>query len=148
MNSPGQAGWPIKGRWIGEYRYDRKPGVYASGRPSGFTMELEKTGLGFFKGKVQDDLTTGMPKLGKIRGWRASSKIYFVKRMPVWTVRRVEPETAELGERIRDPQRRHPVILDSGRWYTESKELRGEWRILRSGTSGRGLRDGSARRRK
>jgi hypothetical protein len=99
-------------------------------------MELEETGLGFFKGKVQDDPASGMLELGKIHGWRASCKIYFVKRMPVLTVRYVDPETRQLGERIRDPQRRHPVILYSGRWYAESSELRGEWRILRSGTTG------------
>ena len=136
MNSSGQVGWPIKGHWTGEYRYDGRPGAYAGGRPSGFTMELEKTGLGFFKGKVQDDPTTGMPDVGKIHGWRASSKVYFVKRMPVRSVRRVDLETGEVGERIRDPRRRHPRILYSGRWYAESKELRGEWRILWSGTSG------------
>jgi hypothetical protein len=136
MDSLGQPAWPVGGRWLGEYRYDGKPGVYVAVSPSGFTLELEEAGFGFFSGKVQDDPKTGMPDLGRIRGWRGWSKIFFVKRMPVRTVHSVDPETGELSERIQDPRRRHPAILYNGRWYAEAGELRGKWRILRSGTTG------------
>jgi hypothetical protein len=107
--------WILDGRWSGEYKYAAMPGVFAGGLPCKFTLELQQTQFDFFRGRVQDDPSAGMPDPGEILGWRTGERIFFLKRMPSRYVHRIDPETKQVSERIRRDGRRHPTILYTGR---------------------------------
>jgi hypothetical protein len=132
-SSPSGSGWIPEGRWSGEYKFAAVPGVFAGGMPSKFTLELHQTQFGFFRGRVQDDPTTGMPEPGEIFGWRTGDRVFFLKRMPSRYVRQIDPETKRVSERIKRDGRRHPTILYTGRWIWERNELQGRWRFLLPG---------------
>jgi hypothetical protein len=125
--------WIIEGTWLGEYQYAAVPGVFTGGLPTKFTLNLQETKYGFFRGSVQDDPTTGMPEPGTIFGWRSGERIYFLKRMPSRYVRQMDPETKQVSERIRRDGRRHPTILYTGRWLSGENQLEGRWRFVRPG---------------
>ncbi|BCL40016.1 hypothetical protein [Nostoc sp. MS1] len=78
--------WNITGTWTGEYSYDPND-LYPNHQLSvPFTLVVQQSWFGRFRGQVQDDPQRGIPEQGFVKGQITGYKISFFKRLPVFYV--------------------------------------------------------------
>lgn len=108
----------LAGAWEGSY-------AYADGRSSvGFRIVVRTVNGARFTGEVKDDEQQGgTPGTGSIKGTWDQKKVAFVKRMPVYSGYDAH------GQKVVDPQRRHPPIYYLGEFSASKAQISGTWRF-------------------
>ncbi|MEH1852543.1 MAG: hypothetical protein V7L11_12840 [Nostoc sp.] len=127
--------WNITGTWIGEYSYDPND-LYPNHQLSvPFTLVLQQSWFGRFRGQVQDNPQKGMPEQGFVKGQIAGYKISFFKRLPVFYVASstglktlFDYWLEEYGIRL-DHQVEHPPIHYIGEFSDVHNQAIGVWRL-------------------
>jgi len=125
----------ISGNWEGEYVVDESDAApQVAGEVVRFTMTLKQGWLGMVSGTVQDDVRTGFPEAGTIKGRIKGETFGFKKLQPKL---RLMHERSRLGleqvadryKVVIDTGRAHPAILHMGKVSADGKEMEGKWRM-------------------
>jgi hypothetical protein len=128
----------VSGNWTGEYLFEESASDKAAHAVAGHVVQFEMTmhqgWLGLLSGTVKDDVRTGFPEEGKIKGRLKGDWIEFRRLMPVTrmlheTGRVTLERWAERRKVVIDTDRPMPPILFQGQLSADGQSVEGAWKL-------------------
>jgi hypothetical protein len=121
--------------WRGHYAYDPIEGRPHPLTAVAFTLTLEQSWFGRFRGQVEDDSKAGAPEPGMVQGRVFGRRVKFLKWMPVYYVQgeagliRLREFMQRQWKMVLDEDLLPPPIYYRGTYDAVVEQVSGTWEI-------------------